>query len=156
MKGNLLPSPLDTAPVKEKKFLLNHISFYFLQEIQHRYNLLGLPLYIQPLFDWNVIMQHMTIHTFIYQYIWIWIYHFIICFLFVPSSFPFIVLFGVIWTFFLLFKLINCVFTCLCILIHSKGWRYFTQIEIVPLQVESKNPYRSLYPPPFMVKLSYI
>lgn len=54
MTGNLLPPPQDTAPVRENKCLLNHVSFRFAQETQLHYNLMGSPLYMQSVVDQNI------------------------------------------------------------------------------------------------------
>lgn len=60
---NLLPSPTNIAPIKEKKFLLTHIFFHFLQEIELHSNLLGPLSFMWPIMDQNIIMQHMTVIT---------------------------------------------------------------------------------------------
>lgn len=58
---NLLPSPTDIVLIrKKKKFLLNHIAFHVLQEIQLWYNLMG------PM--WSIIVDqkcHYVAHDYI-------------------------------------------------------------------------------------------
>lgn len=59
--GNLLPGPTNIVPIREKKSLLNHISFHFLEEIQLHYNLIRPKSSMRSTADWNIVMQHLTV-----------------------------------------------------------------------------------------------
>lgn len=63
--GNWLPSPTDTAVIRENKVLLNHLFFHFLQEIQSHYNLLGSQSHMWLIVDRNA-MWYITV-----LYFWI-------------------------------------------------------------------------------------
>lgn len=57
--GNLLLRPTDIDPIR-KKILPSQRPFHFSQEIQLRYNLIGLWSYVRSAVDW-VVIWHMTV-----------------------------------------------------------------------------------------------